>query len=175
MRFYKDGACVLNSFAEEGFLFVIDQILLLTDGPLKPESNGRKCFNVFLYICCYLRAAFLLPVNLHVKKKPHTSATIATPPQCRQWSNQMLLPCGALLAVRDGLKTAVRASGRFLRSVVFLCKGNSFSHDCTAILRLVHDADSGSAQSVQTLDFLSALVASHLSLKKALRALTTAC
>ena len=87
----------------------------------------------------------------------------------------MLLPCGALLAVRDGLKIAVRASGRFLRSVVFLCKGNSFFHDCTVILRLVHDADSGSAQSVQTLDFLSALVASHLSLKKALRALTTAC
>ena len=109
------------------------------------------------------------------KKRPHTSATIATPPQCRQWSNQMLLPCGALLAVRDGLKTAVRASGRFLRRVVFLCKGNSFFHGCTAILRLVHDADSGSAQSVQTLDFLSALVASHLSLKKALRALTTAC
>ena len=60
--------------------------------------------------------------SLHKEKKRlHTRATIATPPQCRQWSNQMLLPCGALLAVRDGLKTAVRASGRFLRSAVFLC------------------------------------------------------
>ena len=55
------------------------------------------------------------------KKKLHTRAAIATPPHCRQWSNQMLLSCGALLAVRDGLKSAVRASGRFLRSAVFLC------------------------------------------------------
>ena len=39
----------------------------------------------------------------------------------RQWSNQMLFPCGALLAVHDGLNFAVRVSGRFLRSAVFLC------------------------------------------------------
>ena len=87
----------------------------------------------------------------------------------------MLFPGGALLAERDGLKTGVMVSGRFLRSVVFLCKSNSSFHDCTATLRLVHNADSGSAQFVQTLEFLFALVASHLSLKKALRALTTAC
>ena len=47
------------------------------------------------------------------KKKPHTRAANATPPFRRQWSSQMLLSCGALPAVRDGLKTAVSAFGRF--------------------------------------------------------------
>ena len=37
----------------------------------------------------------------------------ATLPLRRQWSSQMLLSCGALPAVRDGLKTAVSAFGRF--------------------------------------------------------------
>ena len=55
------------------------------------------------------------------KKKPHTRDATATPPHCRQWSNKMLFSCGALLAVHDGLKFAVRVSGRFLRSAVFLC------------------------------------------------------
>ena len=54
-------------------------------------------------------------------KKPHTRDATSTPPHCRQWSNQMLFPCGALLAVHDGLNFAVRVSGRFLRSAVFLC------------------------------------------------------
>ena len=54
-------------------------------------------------------------------KKLRTRNATATPPHCRQWSNQMLLPCGALLAVHDGLNFAVRASGRFLRNAVFLC------------------------------------------------------
>ena len=53
----------------------------------------------------------------------------------------------ALLAVQDGLRFAVRVSGRFLRSAF---------HACTVILRLA--------------GFSSALVASHLSLKKASRA-----
>ena len=73
------------------------------------------------------------------------------------------------------MSAIVEPDATFLWSSTFLCKGNSFFHDCTAILRLVHDADSESAQSVQTLDFLSASVASHLSLKKASRVLTTAC
>ena len=79
------------------------------------------------------------------KNEDWIRVTIATPPQCRQWSNQMLFPGGALLVDRDGLKTEVMVSGRFLRSVVFLCKGNSTFHDCTATLRLVHNADSGKA------------------------------
>ena len=58
------------------------------------------------------------------KKKPHTRDATATPPHCRQAANaapplrrlrpcQLLLPCGALPAVRDGLRTAVSAFGRF--------------------------------------------------------------
>ena len=50
------------------------------------------------------------------KKKPHTRNATAMPLHCRQWSNQILLSCKALLAVHDGLKFAVRVSGRFLRS-----------------------------------------------------------
>ena len=55
------------------------------------------------------------------KKKTHTRDATATPLHCRQWSNQMLFSCGALLAVHDGLRFAVRVCGRFLRSAVFLC------------------------------------------------------
>ena len=55
------------------------------------------------------------------KKKTRTRDAPATPLHCRQWSNQILLSCGALLAVHDGLRFAVRVSGRFLRSAVFLC------------------------------------------------------
>ena len=43
----------------------------------------------------------------------------------KQWQRicawTALLSCGALLAVYDGLKFAVRVSGRFLRGAVFLC------------------------------------------------------
>ena len=56
-----------------------------------------------------------------IQKKPHTRDAPATPLHCRQWSNQILLSCGALLAVHDGLRFAVRVSGRFLRRAVFLC------------------------------------------------------
>ena len=58
---------------------------------------------------------------VNIKKKRHTRDAPATPLHCRQWSNQILLSCGALLAVQDGLRFAVRVSGRFLRSAVFLC------------------------------------------------------
>ena len=61
----------------------------------------------------------------------------ATPLLCRQWSNQILLACGALLAVHDGLRFAGRVCGRFLRSAVSLFF-NSILYACTAILRLVH-------------------------------------
>ena len=77
---------------------------------------------------------------LHPKKKPYTRDAPATALHCRQWSNQILLSCGALLAVQDGLRFAVRVSGRFLRSAVyFSVSRNSVFHACTAILRLVHD------------------------------------
>ena len=55
------------------------------------------------------------------KKDTHTRNATAMPLHCRQWSNHILLSCGALLAVHDGLKFAVSVSGRFLRSAVFLC------------------------------------------------------
>ena len=92
-----------------------------------------------------LVAAPVVPNKTKKKNEDCIRVTIATPPQCRQWSNQMPFPGGALLADRDGLKTEVMVSGRFLRSVVFLCKGNSTFHDCTATLRLVHNAASGKA------------------------------
>ena len=60
------------------------------------------------------------PYLIEKKKTTHERCN-CTPPHCRQWSNQMLLSCGALLAVHDGLKFAVRASARFMRSAVFLC------------------------------------------------------
>ena len=75
----------------------------------------------FLFPCggeeTSLVAAFMVPNKTKKKKKSMKIATIynATPPQCRQWSNQMLFPGGALLADRDGLKTEVMVSGRFLR------------------------------------------------------------
>ena len=43
----------------------------------------------------------------------HTRATNATPPLRRLRPCQLLLPCGALPADRDGLRTAVSACGRF--------------------------------------------------------------
>ena len=43
----------------------------------------------------------------------HTRAANATPPLRRLRPCQLLLPCGALPAARDGLRTAVSAFGRF--------------------------------------------------------------
>ena len=43
----------------------------------------------------------------------HTRAANATPPLRRLRPCQLLLPCGALPADRDGLRTAVSAFGRF--------------------------------------------------------------
>ena len=64
----------------------------------------------------------LLPLWYPKKKNDDCiRVTDATPPQCRQWSNQMLFPGGVPLVDRDELKTEVMVSGRFLRSVVFLC------------------------------------------------------
>ena len=40
-------------------------------------------------------------------------AANATPPLRRLWPRQLLLSCGALPAVRDGLRTAVSVFGRF--------------------------------------------------------------
>ena len=47
------------------------------------------------------------------KERLHTRATIATPPLRRLRPCLLLLPGGALLADRDGLRTAVSAFGRF--------------------------------------------------------------
>ena len=90
-------------------------------------------------------AQLLLCLQMHRKKKPHTRDATATPPHCRQWSNQILLSCGALLAVHDGLKFAVRVSGGFCVALCFSVSRNSVLHACTAILRIVHDSDSGRA------------------------------
>ena len=79
---------------------------------LSPWRSVRSTYYVACRCLCGL---------LHPKKKPHTRDAPATPLHCRQWSNQILLSCGALLAVHDGLRFAVRVSGRFLRSAVFLC------------------------------------------------------
>ena len=57
---------------------------------------------------------------------PHTRAANATPPLRRPRPCQLLLSCGALPAVRDGLRTAVSAFGGFLRSSWSLCIRNSF-------------------------------------------------
>ena len=51
---------------------------------------------------------------LKKKKKTHERCN------CYAASLSALLSCGALLAVHDGLKFAVRVSGGFLRSSVFL-------------------------------------------------------
>ena len=79
------------------------------------------------------------------KKKNTHERCNCSPLHCRQWSNQMLLSCGALLAVHDELKFAVRVSGGFCVALCFSVLRNSVSHACTAILRLVHDSDSGRA------------------------------
>ena len=63
----------------------------------------------------------------------------------------------------------------FCVALCFSVSRNSVLHACAAILRIVHDSDSGGPQLVQTLWFSIALDVSQLSLKKALRALTTAC
>ena len=54
----------------------------------------------------------LLCLQMHrgLEKKTHTRD-----------ATEMLFCCGALLAVHDGLRFAVRVSARFLRSAVFLC------------------------------------------------------
>ena len=57
----------------------------------------------------------------------------------------------------------------FCVALYFSVSRNSVFHACTAILRLVHDFSPEGPQLVQTLGFSSALVASHLSLKKAFR------
>ena len=108
------------------------------------------------------------------KKKKHTRDATAAPPHCRQWSNQMLLSCGAPLAVYDGLKFAVRFLVGFCMALCFSVSRNLVLHACTAILRLVHDSDSGRASACTNFGISSALDVSHLSLKKALRALITA-
>ena len=74
------------------------------------------CRSIY-YVACRCLCGLLHPK----KKKPHTRDAPATPLHCRQWSNQILFSCGALLAVQDGLRFGVRVSGRFLRSAVFLC------------------------------------------------------
>ena len=129
---------------------------------LMPRCVYQGEYSLFSIVSCPLRCLSMPLWFAPPKKKKRGDYTrelqLLRRLNGRQWSNQMLLPCGALLAVRDGLKIALRASGRFLRSGVFLCKGNSFFHDCTVILRLVHDADSGKAQSVQTLAFLIPLL-----------------
>ena len=63
--------------------------------------------------------------NKQQKKKEETRMKIACELQLLRRlnvgnvSNQMLLPGGAVLADRDGLKTEVMVSGRFLRSECF--------------------------------------------------------
>ena len=82
----------------------------------RDEDASLTCALKRLLVFSPLSLYLLLCLQMHrglPKKKPHTRDATATPPHCRQWSNQMLLSCGALPAVRDGLKTAVSAFGRF--------------------------------------------------------------
>ena len=58
---------------------------------------------------------------------------------CSRWTEV----CGELFLLTVMDWRLKMASGRFLRIVVFLCKGNSTFHDCTATLRLAQNADSG--------------------------------
>ena len=76
------------------------------------------CFNVSVKEHTHFFLG-LVPTPLMPKKKRggkerlHTRATIATPPLRRLRPCLLLLPGGALLADRDGLRTAVSAFGRF--------------------------------------------------------------
>ena len=77
------------------------------------ESTRCSPLSHTYYVACRCPCGSLHPKNKKKKGGLHTRAAIATPPHCQQWSNQKILSCGALPAVRDGLKTAVSVFGRF--------------------------------------------------------------
>ena len=76
-----------------------------------------------------LPTTLLADASWFAQKKPHTRDANATPPLRRQWSSQMLLSCGALPAVRDGLKSAFGSF--FSVALCFSASLNSF-FTCTA-------------------------------------------
>ena len=77
---------------------------------------SSRCFNASFKES--IHSFFLVSYPLRCGKKKgrerlHTRAANATPPLRRLRPCQLLLSCGALPAVRDGLRTAVSAFGRF--------------------------------------------------------------
>ena len=91
---------------------------LCITGSFRPPPSGcsnasiKESTRPFSIVSYSFRCCSMLLLGKK-KRRLHTRAANATPPLRRQWSSQMLLSCGALPAVRDGLKTAVSAFGRF--------------------------------------------------------------
>ena len=82
--------------------------------------DSSRCFNASFKESTHFFLGLVPTPLLSTKKKEkkrreglHTRAANATPPLRRLRPCQLLLPCGALPAVRDGLRTAVSAFGRF--------------------------------------------------------------